>query len=544
MLYERNTKRMNGLRRAAVCLALALVAVLPAAAGGRIHERTISVVPCPETLIRRPGRCLLTERTSLLLSDRSLEPVAGYFTEKIARSSGIDLKERREAGNTLALRLDTQRGIPEEGYELTVAPDGIELVASTGAGIFYGMQTLMQLLPAGIESPTPVPGMELSIPCVEICDAPRMAYRGVMLDACRHFSTVEEIEKLLDVMAMYKLNKFHWHLTDDQLWTVEIRKYPRLTKLGGVRTETDGTIHRGFYTQRDIRRIVAYAAARQIDVIPEIEMPGHAMAAITAYPELSCRGGSYRVRNLWGVEQDVYCAGRERTFRFIEEVLSEIVELFPYEYVHVGGDECPKERWKECPLCQARMKQEGLKTEFELQSYFIRRVEKILQSKGRKLIGWDEILEGGLSPTATVMSWRGSKGGIAAAKAGNHVIMAPNVHCYLDYYQTKTPTKEPMAIGGYVPMRKVYELDPYDQLTPGERAYILGVQGNLWTEYIATFPHLKHMLLPRLAAIAEVGWSYDRKDFDDFKHRMNSLRKCYDAAGLNYATYFFEGKDE
>lgn len=544
MLYERNTKRMNGLRRAAVCLALALVAVLPAAAGGRIHERTISVVPCPETLIRRPGRCLLSERTSLLLSDRSLEPVAGYFTEKIARSSGIDLKERREAGNTLALRLDTQRGIPEEGYELTVAPDGIELVASTGAGIFYGMQTLMQLLPAGIESPTPVPGMELSIPCVEIRDAPRMAYRGVMLDACRHFSTVEEIEKLLDVMAMYKLNKFHWHLTDDQLWTVEIRKYPRLTKLGGVRTETDGTIHRGFYTQRDIHRIVAYAAARQIDVIPEIEMPGHAMAAITAYPELSCRGGSYRVRNLWGVEQDVYCAGRERTFRFIEEVLSEIVELFPYEYVHVGGDECPKERWKECPLCQARMKQEGLKTEFELQSYFIRRVEKILQAKGRKLIGWDEILEGGLSPTATVMSWRGSKGGIAAAKAGNHVIMAPNVHCYLDYYQTKTPTKEPMAIGGYVPMRKVYELDPYDQLTPGERAYILGVQGNLWTEYIATFPHLKHMLLPRLAAIAEVGWSYDRKDFDDFKHRMNSLRKCYDAAGLNYATYFFEGKDE
>lgn len=292
MLYERNTKRMNGLRRAAVCLALALVAVLPAAAGGRIHERTISVVPCPETLIRRPGRCLLSERTSLLLSDRSLEPVAGYFTEKIARSSGIDLKERREAGNTLALRLDTQRGIPEEGYELTVAPDGIELVASTGAGIFYGMQTLMQLLPAGIESPTPVPGMELSIPCVEIRDAPRMAYRGVMLDACRHFSTVEEIEKLLDVMAMYKLNKFHWHLTDDQLWTVEIRKYPRLTKLGGVRTETDGTIHRGFYTQRDIRRIVAYAAARQIDVIPEIEMPGHAMAAITAYPELSCRGAA------------------------------------------------------------------------------------------------------------------------------------------------------------------------------------------------------------------------------------------------------------
>ena len=542
MLYERNTKRMNGLRRAAVCLALALAAVLPAAAGGRIHERTISVVPCPETLIRRPGRCLLSERTSLLLSDRSLEPVAGYFTEKIARSSGIDLKERREAGNTLALRLDTQRGIPEEGYELTVAPDGIELVASTGAGIFYGMQTLMQLLPAGIESPTPVPGMELSIPCVEIRDAPRMAYRGVMLDACRHFSTVEEIEKLLDVMAMYKLNKFHWHLTDDQLWTVEIRKYPRLTKLGGVRTETDGTIHRGFYTQRDIRRIVAYAAARQIDVIPEIEMPGHAMAAITAYPELSCRGGSYRVRNLWGVEQDVYCAGRERTFRFIEEVLSEIVELFPYEYVHVGGDECPKERWKECPLCQARMKQEGLKTEFELQSYFIRRVEKILQAKGRKLIGWDEILEGSLSPTATVMSWRGEEGGIAAANHGNQVIMTPIGYMYMNMYQGAMESDR-LAYGWNIPLGQVYGYDPYPaQILPEKRHLIWGVQANMWTEYAYGPEDVEYQLFPRTLALAELAWSLPaNKDFGRFSRSLENQHVRLDLHGINYHIPMPEG---
>ena len=279
-------------------------------------------------------------------------------------------------------------------------------------------------------------------------------------------------------------------------------------------------------------------------MIPEIELPGHAVAALTSYPWLGCKGEGYEVRRRWGISKEVFCPGKETTFEFLQNVFAEVLELFPSEFIHIGGDECPKDSWKQCPLCQERIRTEGLKDEFELQSYTVRRMEKWLREHGRKIIGWDEILEGGVSPTATVMSWRGSKGGIAAAKAGNHVIMTPNVHCYLDYYQTKTPAKEPMAIGGYVPMRKVYELDPYDQLTPGERAYILGVQGNLWTEYIATFPHLKHMLLPRLAAIAEVGWSYDRKDFDDFKHRMNSLRKCYDAAGLNYATYFFEGKDE
>ena len=388
-----------------------------------------------------------------------------------------------------------------EAYTLAVTPSGVEVRGGTPQGVFHGLQSLRQLVIDG----------EGVVPAVTVSDKPYFAHRGGMLDPCRHFWTVDEVKEYIDILAIHKLNKFHWHLTDDQGWRIEIKKYP---------------------------------ADRYITVIPEIELPGHAVAALTSYPWLGCKGEGYEVRRRWGISKEVFCPGKETTFEFLQNVFAEVLELFPSEFIHIGGDECPKDSWKQCPLCQERIRTEGLKDEFELQSYTVRRMEKWLREHGRKIIGWDEILEGGVSPTATVMSWRGSKGGIAAAKAGNHVIMAPNVHCYLDYYQTKTPTKEPMAIGGYVPMRKVYELDPYDQLTPGERAYILGVQGNLWTEYIATFPHLKHMLLPRLAAIAEVGWSYARKDFDDFKHRMNSLRKCYDAAGLNYATYFFEGKDE
>ena len=446
--------------------------------------------------------------------------------------------------NAIVLRRDTAAGIPAEGYRIDISARRAQLSAGDDAGLFYGLQTLLQLADE-----------RGNLPCVSIEDHPRYRYRGLHLDVCRHFFPVRFIKHYLDWMASCKLNTFHWHLTDDQGWRIEIKKYPELTRVGSVRGETlighhhtsseyDKTPHGGYYTQKQIREIVKYAADRYITVIPEIELPGHAVAALTSYPWLGCKGEGYEVRRRWGISKEVFCPGKETTFEFLQNVFAEVLELFPSEFIHIGGDECPKDSWKQCPLCQERIRTEGLKDEFELQSYTVRRMEKWLREHGRKIIGWDEILEGGVSPTATVMSWRGSKGGIAAAKAGNHVIMAPNVHCYLDYYQTKTPTKEPMAIGGYVPMRKVYELDPYDQLTPGERAYILGVQGNLWTEYIATFPHLKHMLLPRLAAIAEVGWSYDRKDFDDFKHRMNSLRKCYDAAGLNYATYFFEGKDE
>ena len=309
-------------------------------------------------------------------------------------------------------------------------------------------------------------------------------------------------------------------------------------------TEYDGIPYGGYYTQKQIREIVRYAAERHIEVIPEIEMPGHGLGALTAYPWLGCRGENYEVWTRWGISKDVFCAGKDSTFEFLQDVLAEVIELFPSKYIHIGGDECPKARWKECPLCQRRMKENGLKNEEELQSYFMQRIEKWLNDHGRNIIGWDEILQGGISKTATVMSWRGSKGGIAAAKAGNTVIMAPNTHCYLDYRQTQQQEFEPLGQVKYLPMRQVYALDPYEQLTPDERKYILGVQGNLWTEYIPDFRQVKHMLLPRLAAIAETGWAYDRKDFEDFSRRMRQFRKVYDRAGYNYATYFFDGKDE
>lgn len=522
------------------------------------HDPQIAIVPYPNHLETGRGTYRVTDRPVTCDSrtdERTQRAVVGFAARLATVTGGTNPVTVADEVPASGIRFVTDESLPAEGYELNVDGEGIEVRASQFPGFLYALQSLEQLLPAAVYGTEPAPDAAWEVPCVKIADAPRFAYRGMHLDVARHFFSVDEVKRYIDVMAIHKLNTLHWHLTDDQGWRIEIKKYPELTRVGSVRGETlighhhtsseyDKTPHGGYYTQKQIREIVKYAADRYITVIPEIELPGHAVAALTSYPWLGCKGEGYEVRRRWGISKEVFCPGKETTFEFLQNVFAEVLELFPSEFIHIGGDECPKDSWKQCPLCQERIRTEGLKDEFELQSYTVRRMEKWLREHGRKIIGWDEILEGGVSPTATVMSWRGSKGGIAAAKAGNHVIMAPNVHCYLDYYQTKTPTKEPMAIGGYVPMRKVYELDPYDQLTPGERAYILGVQGNLWTEYIATFPHLKHMLLPRLAAIAEVGWSYDRKDFDDFKHRMNSLRKCYDAAGLNYATYFFEGKDE
>ena len=461
----------------------------------------VNIVPKPLSVTPGAGTFTVTASTVIGVDKNAeLRRSARIFAGEVAPVVGGVMKTAAEGD----VRLAVDGSLEAEAYTLAVTPSGVEVRGGTPQGVFHGLQSLRQLVIDG----------EGVVPAVTVSDKPYFAHRGGMLDPCRHFWTVDEVKEYIDILAIHKLNKFHWHLTDDQGWRIEIKKYPELTRVGSVRGETlighhhtsseyDKTPHGGYYTQKQIREIVKYAADRYITVIPEIELPGHAVAALTSYPWLGCKGEGYEVRRRWGISKEVFCPGKETTFEFLQNVFAEVLELFPSEFIHIGGDECPKDSWKQCPLCQERIRTEGLKDEFELQSYTVRRMEKWLREHGRKIIGWDEILEGGVSPTATVMSWRGSKGGIAAAKAGNHVIMAPNVHCYLDYYQTKTPTKEPMAIGGYVPMRKVYELDPYDQLTPGERAYILGVQGNLWTEYIATFPHLKHMLLPRLAAIAD-----------------------------------------
>ena len=440
-------------------------------------------------------------------------------------------------------------------YRLDVTPKGVEVRASRFPGFFYAVQSLRQMLPAAVYGTEPAPGEEWVLPCVSIEDAPRFAYRGMHLDVARHFFSVEEVKRYLDVMAIHKLNRFHWHLTDGAGWRIAIKKYPALTDIAAWRPYPDwegwnfgGTryCHRddpaaagGYYTQDDIREVVEYARALHIEVIPEIEMPGHGLAALTAYPWLGCTGGPYAVWTHWGISDDVYCAGKETTFEFIEGVLEEVVGLFPSEYIHIGGDECPTVMWEKCPHCKARMKAEGLRRPRQLQNYATARVEKFLNARGRRLIGWDEILEGDVTPTATIMSWRGAKGGIEAARQGNHAIMAPTTNCYLDYYQTRDTAREPLAIGGYLPVEKVYELDPYEQLTPAEQVCILGVQANLWTEYIATWPHAEYMLLPRLSALAEVGWSLDRKDYAGYLHRVRRLARIYDACGYNYARHIF-----
>lgn len=446
-----------------------------------------------------------------------------------------------------SIKYKTDSSLPEEAYNITISENGITVFSSSASGKFYAQQSIRQIIPADAEKE----GIEtVVLPCCSIKDAPAFGYRGAHLDVARHFFSVDEVKEYLDIMALHKLNTFHFHLTEDQGWRIEIKAYPRLTEIGAWRDGTmigkdfksnDGIRYGGFYTQKEIKEIVKYASERFITVIPEIEIPGHSVSVLAAYPELGCRGKDYpyKVCTIWGVMPEILCPGREECFKFWETVLSEVVELFPSKYVHIGGDECPKDEWKICPLCQKRIKDEGLKNEEELQSYVTRRVEAFLNSKGRSIIGWDEILEGGVTPTATIMSWRGSSGAIKAAKMGNKAILTPNDYCYLDYYQTKDTEKEPLAIGGYLPLSKCYSLDPFNGLDAAQQKNIVGVQCNLWTEYITTFNHVEYMVLPRLAAISEVGWTNGRKNIDDFMFRLRHLRTYYDAEGWNYGKHAF-----
>lgn len=463
------------------------------------------------------------------------------------------------ARGDIRLHLDPSAGGGREAYRLEIGTDGVEITAGAPAGIFYGLQTLRQLLGAAprvmdvravgeTSAATPSPWVD----AVTIEDAPRFGYRGLHLDVSRHFRDVAFVKRYIDLMARFKLNRFHWHLTDDQGWRIEIRKYPRLTGVGGCRDETmvarnfdpyvgDGTPHCGFYTQEEIREVVAYAAERYVTIVPEIEMPGHAVAALAAYPELACTPGPFEVRTTWGVDENIFCPS-ERTFAFLEDVLTEVIALFPGRYVHIGGDEAPKKRWEESTLAQEVIRREGLKDEHELQSYFVRRIERFLASHDRRLIGWDEILEGGLAPQATVMSWRGESGGIAAAKMGHDVIMTPNSHLYLDYYQGDA-RHEPLAIGGLVPLEKVYAYEPIPAaLTPEEGRHVLGAQGNVWTEYLKTDDAVEYMAYPRALALAEITWSpREVRDWDDFLSRLPNALRQLDALGVNYRLPHVQG---
>jgi hexosaminidase len=514
-------------------------------------DKILAIIPAPVSIQGFKGDFVISEKTRIILApaDDETKLAADFFANLVRNSTGMSLpveEGKKPAKGSVFMTLDTAIE-NDEGYELTVTHKKVIVRGGSAAGLFYAVQTMRQIMPTELESPSIVERLVLTIPACEIKDEPRFGYRGMHLDVGRHMFPIAYIKRYIDMIALHKMNRFHWHLTEDQGWRIEISKYPNLTTTGAYRKETlvghggrkpfefDGKPYGGFYTKDEVKEIVEYARSKFITVIPEIEMPGHAMAALASYPELGCTGGPYEVQTRWGVFDDVYCAGKEETFSFLEDVLTEVMELFPSEYIHIGGDECPKTRWKKCPLCQKRMKEEGLKNEHELQSYFIKRIEKFVLSKGRKIIGWDEILEGGLAPEATVMSWRGTTGGIEAARQKHDVIMTPYTYVYLDYYQCE-PQGEPLAIGGYLPLEKVYLYNPVpEELTPEEQKYILGVQGNLWSEYLKTPDYMEYMAYPRMFAVAETGWTPNRlKDFEDFLTRIEVLKKRYDAIGINY----------
>ncbi len=505
------------------------------------YNEGINIIPIPQSLTQQEGKFQLSGSTSLGAASPEAKTIAEFFANKMKQSTGYSIGVG-EKGN-ISLSIDPALDVNDEGYTLKVTPQSVDVVGKTPQGLFYGMQTFMQLLPAEIESPVKVKGIAWTAQAVDIKDEPRFGYRGMMIDPCRHFMPVENIKKYIDVLSLFKINRLHWHLTEDQGWRIEIKKYPKLTEIGSKRIDGEGTEHGGFYTQEEVKDIVKYAADRFITIIPELEIPGHEMAAISAYPELSCKGEQHDPRIIWGVEDIVMCPGKEDMFKFLADVIDEMVPLFPSEYFHIGGDECPKVSWKNCPLCQKRIQQEGLRgdkkhtAEERLQSYVIQRMEKYLESKGKKIIGWDEILEGGLAPSATVMSWRGEEGGIAAALMDHSVIMTPGGNgMYLDHYQGDSKI-EPVTIGGYTTLEKTYSYNPLpDTLaTMGKASYVLGVQGNCWAEYMYTEAIRDYRSFPRIIAISEIGWSNnDRKDYKDFERRINNAYVRLDEYGINY----------
>lgn len=481
----------------------------------------LGIIPAPCAVKTGPGNFVLNPDIRITYGDDGDRQVAEWLHDFLKTHYELDVsvKQERTGGKPGEIRFSSigYKNKDSESYQIAITPTGIG-VSGRGPGLFYGLQSLIQLFPLHYAGP-------LSLPCAEISDHPRYHYRGVMLGDSYHFYPVPFVKKLIDLMSEYKLNTLHWHLTDDNGWRIQIKKYPLLTQVGAWRTETqighdgdafDGQRYGGYYTQAEVREIVRYAAARHVTIIPEIEMPGHCLAALASYPWLGCTGGPYHVATAWGIYKDIYCP-TDSTFHFLENVLTEVMGLFPSHYIHIGGDEVPKDTWKASIFCQQLMKKEGLKTENELQSYFIRRIEKFVRSKGREIIGWDEILEGGLAPHATVESWRGTSGGIAAARLGHDVIMAPTDHVYFDYLQGKE-SEEPIAIGGYNPLADVYAYDPTPQeLTVREKKHILGVEACIWTEFMPTTQKVEYMIFPRLMALSEIAWSEpDRKDYQDF----------------------------
>lgn len=521
-------------------------------------QANYEVIPMPQniTLSNSDNQFVLHSGTLISYTSgnedmaRNAQFLQTYLTDQLGYTLRI---EPGIASEGIVLKLN--EGQASEGYTITVDADRVLVEATSPAGIFYGIQTIRKAVPVEI-------GAVVGLPAGIITDAPRFAYRGAHLDVCRHFYSVDSVKTYIDMLVLHNMNKFHWHLTEDQGWRMEIKQFPKLTEIGSVRNGTmirkdwnsnDSIQYGGFYTQEECREIVKYAADRYITVIPEIDMPGHMVAAVTAYPELGCTGGPYEVRTIWGVSEELLCAGNEKVYDFVDKVLDEVMDVFPSKDIHIGGDECPKTEWEMCPKCQSKIKALGLKkddrftAEQKLQAYFTKHVDEYLTKHGRNAIGWDEILEGGVSENATVMSWRGESGGIEAARLKHRVIMTPNTYCYFDYYQSKDRDNEPFAIGGFLPIKHVYDYEPLPaNLTPEEQSYIWGVQCNVWTEYIPTFSQVQYMMLPRGAALSEVQWSLpEAKDYEKFKNeRLPRLIKIYELYGYNYSRRIYVDEDE
>lgn len=529
-----------------------LTAMLCSACKEQIPQANYDVIPQPKEVKLNETKPFTLHEKTVVYYEEGLQREAQFLSEYVNDILGYPLESAPFNGETdgIVLKLAPNDFSQAEAYEITITPQQVSIKGSDTAGVFYGIQTLRKSLP--------ITHLPIALPCGQLRDWPNFAYRAMHLDPCRHFMDLDSVKIYIDMLALHNMNQFHFHLSEDQGWRIEIKKYPELTRVGAYRNGTvigrngrlyDTIRHGGFYTQEQLRDLVQYAAERHVNIIPEIDLPGHMQAALASYPWLGCTGGPYEVWKRWGVSDDVLCAGNEQTMQFVEDVLNEVMDIFPSPYIHIGGDECPKVRWEKCPKCQAKIKELGIKAderftaEDYLQSYVMNRMAKVVEARGRRVIGWDEILDGNVSETAIIMSWRGTEGGIEAARRGHDVIMVPASHLYFDYYQSEDPTTEPSCVGGYLPVSRVYEFRPLPrELSPEQQRHIIGVQANIWTEYITSFHHVEYMAMPRMDALAEIQWNNpdpEHRDFDAFVERCRHMAELYDLYHYNYAKQIF-----
>ncbi len=540
--------------------------ILSACTKEQLPVANYDIIPQPKEVQLNEEKPFELGPKTIVYFELGLQREAQFLSEYVNDIMGYAMKTQEYQSQTEGIVLKV---VPEdfdqaEAYEINITTKQVTIKGADAAGVFYGIQTLRKSLPISQLSTSnsqltlnsKLSTLNSLLPCGTIKDYPNFAYRGMHLDPCRHFIPLDSVKVYIDMLAMHNMNQFHFHLSDDQGWRIEIKKYPELTEIGAYRNGTvighngnlyDTIRHGGFYTQDELRDLIEYAAERHINIIPEIDLPGHMQAALACYPQLGCTGGPYEVWKRWGVSEDVLCAGNEETMLFVEDVLNEVMDVFPSPYIHIGGDECPKVRWEKCPKCQAKIKELGIKkddkfsAEDYLQSYVMNRMAKVVEARGRRVIGWDEILEGNVSETAIIMSWRGTEGGIEAARKGHDVIMAPSSHLYFDYYQSEDIASEPMCIGGYLPVERVYEFQPLpEELTPEQQKHIIGVQANIWTEYIAHFWHVQYMALPRMEALTEIQWNNPQeRDFDAFVERCRHMAQLYELYHYTYADHIF-----